>query len=92
MLRQTEVQDRFGGENNGATRKSHLFYKLFTRFIIFCRSNTFFANKLRSEGIDAILDQYEEAPSEGWPRWMENSINRADYVIVIGSKGYYDKI
>ena len=51
-----------------------------------------FANKLRSEGIDAILDQYEEAPSEGWPRWMENSINRADYVIVIGSKGYYDKI
>ena len=43
-----------------------------------------FANKLRREGI--------EAPSEGWPRWMENSINRADYVIVIGSKGYYDKI
>lgn len=51
-----------------------------------------FANKLRREGIDTILDQYEEAPSEGWPRWMENSINRADYVIVIGSKGYYDKI
>ena len=42
-----------------------------------------FANKLRREGIDAILDQYEEAPSEGWPRWMENSINRADYVIAV---------
>ena len=51
-----------------------------------------FSNRLRSEGIDAILDQYEEAPAEGWPRWMENSINKADYVIVIGSKGYYDKI
>ncbi len=51
-----------------------------------------FSNKLRSEGIDAILDQYEEAPAEGWPRWMENSINKADYVIVIGSAGYYDKI
>ena len=51
-----------------------------------------FSNRLRSEGIDAILDQYEEAPPEGWPRWMENGINRADYVIVIGSKGYYDKI
>lgn len=50
------------------------------------------SNKLRSEGIDAILDQYEEAPSEGWPRWMENSINRADYVIVIASEGYYNKI
>ena len=51
-----------------------------------------FSNRLRSEGIDTILDQYEEAPSEGWPKWMENSINKADYVIVIGSKGYYDKI
>lgn len=51
-----------------------------------------FSNRLRSEGIDAILDQYEEAPPEGWPRWMENSINKADYVIVVGSKGYYDKV
>ena len=51
-----------------------------------------FSNQLRREGIDTILDQYEEAPAEGWPRWMENSINNADYVLVIGSKGYYDKI
>ena len=51
-----------------------------------------FSNRLRSEGIDAILDQYEEAPSEGWPRWTEKSINNADYVIVVASKGYYDKI
>lgn len=50
------------------------------------------SNRLRSEGIDAILDQYEEAPAEGWPRWMENNIDSADYVILIGSKGYYDKI
>jgi len=28
-----------------------------------------FANKLRSEGIDAVLDQYEESPPEGWPMW-----------------------
>ena len=51
-----------------------------------------FSNRLRSEGIDAVLDQYEEAPSEGWPRWTEKSINNANYVIVIASKGYYDKI
>lgn len=51
-----------------------------------------FSNKLRSEGIDAILDQYEEAPPEGWPRWMENSIKNSDYVIVIGSQGYSQKI
>lgn len=50
-----------------------------------------FSNKLRREGIDTILDQYEESPPEGWPRWMENSIDRAEYVLIIGSKGYLDK-
>lgn len=50
-----------------------------------------FSNKLRSEGIDTILDQYENSPAEGWPRWMENSIDRAEFVLVIGSKGYFDK-
>jgi len=32
-----------------------------------------FSNKLRSEGIDANIDLYEESPSEGWPRWMEKA-------------------
>ena len=49
------------------------------------------SNKLRSEGIDTILDQYEESPAEGWPRWMEKSIDKAEYVLVIGSKGSLDK-
>lgn len=51
-----------------------------------------FSNKLRSEGIDTILDQYEEAPAEGWPRWMENNINTADFVLVVGSFDYSKKI
>ena len=50
-----------------------------------------FSNKLRQEGIDAILDQYEEAPPEGWPRWMETNIEESDYVLIIGSSGYLDK-
>ena len=50
-----------------------------------------FANKLRSEGIDTSIDLYEEAPKEGWPRWMENQIKWADYVIVVASKSYFDK-
>lgn len=50
-----------------------------------------FANRLRTEGIDASIDLYEEAPKEGWPRWMENQIRWADYVIVLASKSYYDK-
>lgn len=50
-----------------------------------------FANKLRSEGIDANVDLYEEAPAEGWPRWMENQIRNSDFVLVVSSKSYYNK-
>ncbi|MEA5067887.1 MAG: toll/interleukin-1 receptor domain-containing protein [Christensenellaceae bacterium] len=39
-----------------------------------------FSNRLREDGIDANIDLYEEAPSEGWPRWMENQIKQSDYV------------
>lgn len=51
-----------------------------------------FSNKLRRDGIDAILDQYEESPAEGWPKWMENNINVADYVLVVASHGYSNKL
>lgn len=51
-----------------------------------------FSNKLRSEGIDAVLDQYEEAPAEGWPMWTEKQIRESDFVIVICSQGYFNKI
>jgi hypothetical protein len=50
-----------------------------------------FANKLRSEGIDANIDLYEEAPTEGWPKWMENQIRISDFVLVVITKSYYDK-
>ena len=32
------------------------------------------SNRLRSEGVDCVLDQYEESPPEGWPRWMDRKI------------------
>ena len=51
-----------------------------------------FANKLRSEGIDASIDQYEKAPVEGWPRWMELQIIEAQYVIVLCDETYYGKL
>lgn len=50
-----------------------------------------FSNRLRSEGIDANVDLYEDAPSEGWQRWMEKQIIESDFVIIINSKNYYDK-
>lgn len=46
------------------------------------------ADRLRTLGIDASIDQYIESPSEGWPRWMVNQVEWADYVLVICSETY----
>lgn len=32
------------------------------------------ADRLVAEGLEVILDQYEPAPPEGWPRWMDKRI------------------
>lgn len=50
-----------------------------------------FSNRLREDGIDASIDQYEESPPEGWPRWMESQIRESDYILVICTKAYYEK-
>lgn len=49
------------------------------------------ADKLRDDGVDADIDQYEQAPSEGWPRWMEQQIRKSQFVILICSEVYYRK-
>lgn len=51
-----------------------------------------FANRLRTEGIDAMIDQYEESPSEGWPRWMEKQIIQSDYVLILCEETYNRKL
>ncbi len=50
------------------------------------------ANRLRSEGIDAVLDQYESNPREGWTLWMEKQIRDADFVIVVCSPAYHRRV
>lgn len=40
------------------------------------------SERLRSQGIDCHIDQYETSPREGWPRWMRNRIKEADYVLI----------
>ncbi|HEX4945230.1 MAG TPA: toll/interleukin-1 receptor domain-containing protein [Blastocatellia bacterium] len=47
------------------------------------------ANRLRSEGLDCHIDQYETAPPEGWPNWMLNHIEAADFVLLICTETYY---
>lgn len=47
-----------------------------------------FSDRLRQEGIDCMIDQYETFPVEGWPRWMENRIREADFVLLICTAAY----
>ena len=47
-----------------------------------------FANRLRVDGIDAAIDQYEVSPPEGWPVWMERQVRESDFVLVICTETY----
>ena len=49
-------------------------------------------NRLRADGVDANIDQYESAPPEGWPAWMEHQIPDADFVLVVCSETYLRRV
>ncbi|MCP4660788.1 MAG: TIR domain-containing protein, partial [bacterium] len=46
------------------------------------------ADRLCSEGMDCTIDQYEQAPPEGWPQWMDRRIAEADFVLVVCTDTY----
>ncbi len=50
------------------------------------------ADHLREEGIDARLDQYELAPPQGWPRWIEDQIEQAAFIVAICTKTYKKRL
>lgn len=50
-----------------------------------------FANELVHKGVDVILDRYEEAPTKGWPIWMEDSIEEAKFVLIVFTKKYLQR-
>ena len=67
-------------------------------FISYAHESTELANTvlglsdyLRSQGIDAEIDQYEESPPEGWPKWMMRQVQEAEYVLIVCSKLFYDR-
>ncbi len=49
------------------------------------------SNYFRLQGIDCEIDQYEEAPPQGWPMWMASQIENADYVLILASETYYKR-
>src|SRR6266566_319055 len=51
-----------------------------------------FSDRLRADGIDSMLDQYEVAPPEGFPLWMERQIEEADFVLLICTPTYYLRV
>jgi len=46
------------------------------------------ANRLREDGIDAEIDQYETSPPDGWPAWCEQKIEEADFVLLVCTENY----
>jgi hypothetical protein len=46
------------------------------------------AQRLRSDGVDCWIDQFEQSPLEGFPRWMAHQISSADTVLLICTKAY----
>lgn len=46
------------------------------------------AERLRDEGVECVLDQQIVNPAEGWPRWMMNQIEDADFVLVVATETY----
>jgi SEFIR domain-containing protein len=50
------------------------------------------ADRLRADGIDAEVDQYNAAPSEGWPLWCERQIEGADVVLMVCTENYYRRV
>jgi SEFIR domain len=46
------------------------------------------ADRLRENGIDCTIDQYEESPREGWQRWMLNQVEESTFVLVACTEQY----
>jgi hypothetical protein len=49
------------------------------------------AIRLRNNGIDAIIDQFELKPGDDVPHFMETNLAKADKVLMICSERYVDK-
>jgi CHASE2 domain-containing sensor protein len=46
------------------------------------------ADRLRADGIDAVIDQYIQMPPEGWPAWCAAQIDAVDFVLMVCTETY----
>jgi SEFIR domain len=51
-----------------------------------------FADRLRRDGIDAMIDQYIQSPPQGWPNWCDTEIRNADFVLMVCTETYRRRV
>ena len=47
------------------------------------------SEKLRNDGVDCRIDQHEESPAEGWPRWCRNPVQESQFVLIGCTETYH---
>jgi TIR domain len=50
------------------------------------------ADRLRADGIDAMIDLYVPSPREGWPAWCDAQIRQSDFVLMICTETYLRRV
>ena len=50
-----------------------------------------FATRLRNNGIDAIIDQWELKPGDDLPHFMETHLSNSDYILMVCTDTYVNK-
>lgn len=51
-----------------------------------------FTERLRTDGVDAWIDQYSPWPKEGWPKWTEFQIRDADFILLVCTETYARRV
>lgn len=51
-----------------------------------------FAQQLMSQGVDVVLDQFEQFPAQGWANWMLDQIEESDYVLIVCTEIYNRRV
>jgi hypothetical protein len=85
--RQMSKQDTFTGSARSTCR---VFISYSHDSIEHARRVLELAERLRADGVDANLDQYVPGtPAKGWPRWMDDQMDWAEFVLVICTETYH---
>jgi hypothetical protein len=50
------------------------------------------SDRLRGDGVNCVIDQYEESPPQGWPRWMDKKIRESKFVVLVCTELYWKKV